>query len=100
MITDKMVEAALLKLDQRAEDDRCGDMVREMLEAADAAAWQTMESAPRELGSEVLLFIPPFAPMQGVRRGDGSWMVGARSIIGRGAPSEPTRWRPLPEPPK
>jgi hypothetical protein len=61
--------------------------------------WQPIETAPREPGSEVLLYIPPFTPMQGVRRTDGTWMVGARSIIGRAAPYEPTHWMPLPLPP-
>ena len=61
--------------------------------------WQPIETAPGHMGSEVLLFIPPFAPMQGVRRSDGTWMVGARSIIGRLAPGHPTHWRPLPAEP-
>lgn len=71
-------------------------------EAAEAAAWQPIETAPRDAGSEVLLNVPPFAPMQGVRRSDGSWMVGARSIIGTAlrAGMEPTHWCPLPAPPE
>jgi hypothetical protein len=59
-----------------------------------------VEAAPIAMGSEVLLFIPPFAPMQGVRRSDGTWMAGARSIIGTRAPGQPTHWRPLPAAPE
>ena len=46
-VTEAMVAAALRHLDQRAESGQCGEMVREMLEAAETAAWQSMGSAPR-----------------------------------------------------
>ncbi len=103
MITDKMVEAAMLKLDQRAEGGRCGEMVREMLEAADHEAWQEMETAPTD-GSIVLVYAPPPDPEK--------WhetVCGLPAIICTAAYHEdagycvddirePTHWRPLPHP--
>lgn len=74
--------------------------LRDALFAYERATWQPIETAPRDVGAEVLLFVPPFPPMQGTRRSDGTWMVGARGLIGRAAPDEPTDWRPLPPAPE
>lgn len=63
----------------------------------DERGWQPMETAPTHV--TVLLDIPPFDPMTGVKREDGTWMVGARSIIGKTPPNEPEHWMPLPERP-
>lgn len=80
---------------------QCRAFARAALEAAEVAAWSSdMEAAPDY--EEVLLHVPPFAPMQGTRSGRfKTWMVGARSIIGRdlGPDNSPRMWRPLPTPP-
>jgi len=68
--------------------------------ALDDSDWQPIETAPGD--ETILIYVPPFAPMQGTRSGRfGTWMIGARSIFGRDlAPGmEPTHWMPLPEPP-
>lgn len=61
--------------------------------------WQPIETAPDDIS--VLIYVPPFTPMQGTRSGRfGTWMIGARSIFGRDLVSmTPTHWQPLPEPP-
>ena len=66
-----------------------------------AETWLPMSTAPDH--QAVLLCVPPFAPMQGVRsRNYGTWMVGAQSIIGRVLMpgTEPRAWMPLPDPPE
>lgn len=62
--------------------------------------WHPIETAPDY--KTVLIYVPPFEPVQGTRSGlYKTWMVGARSIIGKDLPvgMEPTHWMPLPEPP-
>lgn len=71
------------------------------LRAALATRWRPIATAPDNV--PVLIFVPPFAPMQGVRSKEfGTWMAGARGIIGRTLDPgmEPTHWMPLPEPPE
>ena len=65
-----------------------------------ATGWQPIETAPEY--KAVLIYVPPFDPMQGVRSGRyGTWMVGAQSFVGRDLPVgyRPTHWMPLPAPP-
>ena len=108
-ITDDMVSAAakaLLAADPLGNmkvlcADELHALARAALEAAEAAAWSSDMEAATDY-EEVLLHVPPFAPMQGTRSGRfKTWMVGARSIIGRdlGPDNSPRMWRPLPTPP-
>ena len=65
------------------------------------SSWQPIETAPDY--QTVLIYVPPFDPMQGTKSGRfKTWMVGARSIIGRNLSPDmqPTHWMPLPEPPR
>lgn len=113
MITDKQVEAALVALSGN-EDWRNDDWVgansaeyvfndmRAALEAAEAAAWEPIETAPKD-GTYILLWRPGF------RQETAHWLA---DMIGFDWPwllplpgedrmrLKPTHWRPLPEPPK
>jgi hypothetical protein len=53
--TDEMVAAALACIDRRVEDARCGDMVRDMLIAADRAAWKPISEAPTDDDNDYLI---------------------------------------------
>ena len=103
MITDKMVEAAMLAW--AANPDGPMDAMRAALLAADAAAWEPMETAPTD-GSTVIVYAPSPDPEK--------WhetVCGLPAIICTAAYHEdagycvddirePTHWRPLPTPPK
>lgn len=111
MISEKMVEAAL---DHRWSGPAWRKFVspcdektkmRELLEAADAAAWEDIATAPRD-AADVLLGGCKVGPSVwigywGARAFDRfanqykmGWCAGARYEL------NPTHWRPLPAPPK
>lgn len=109
MITDQMVEAALQaycgqdhQLDFGALPDHFAAM-RAALEAAEATAWQPIETAPRD-GSQYLLYFPN-GDVWGVyydSEGTADWwppgLDNARNCAtqNRVIANEPTHWRPLP----
>ena len=113
MITETMVEAACRALatnmsaipwDEYGEENRCDVRkgMRAALEAADAAAWQPIETAPKD-GTDILvsmwedhqLVVVSFDETQ--PKSKFPWL-GVPDGPGYAA-SAPTHWRPLPEPP-
>ena len=101
MITDAMVEAAKRILPPMS-DERC----RAALEAAEKAAWQPIETAPKD-HTTILLRGPSgyrsprdFHIETGYWHvAIGAWLSDSGDRITEGWP-EPTYWQPLPEPPK
>jgi len=110
-ITDQMVEAALQaycgqdhQLDFGVLPDYIAAM-RAALEAADAAAWQPIETAPMDGGAVLCWPFVYFGLFEG--RGEQEIVVGYFSDDDwwcENAPTakrfEPTHWRPLPAAPK
>jgi hypothetical protein len=98
MITDAQVEAALEAWAERGKDLHANmwDQMHFALEAADAAAWQPIETAPHAV--DVILHSPDRGvsnPAAMELRPYSVGVVGARSYH-----AWATHWRHLPEPPK
>ena len=83
--------------------------MRLALEAAEQAAWQTIESAPRD-GTGLWLFSPVHGQIEGRYDwvdGGGHpengppvyWWTSPHCDFCDGPDDAPTRWRPLPDPP-
>jgi len=105
VITDRMVEAAFEKLKLWLLDSPAGrERIRAALAAADAAAWEGIESAPRD-GTRVLVRQDGETAVAGwmtaIEDGSGEWIIWRR--FGSDAMAirmlAPTHWRPLPAPP-
>lgn len=99
MITDAQIEAAALAM-QNLFAGRTGtnlgiyrEYARAALEAAEAAAWQPIETAPSD-GSRILVFGGLHTRVK-VAYANGSWWRQRASST-----STPTHWRPLPPSPE
>jgi hypothetical protein len=91
--SDAAVEAALHVWYYTPHATSVHDQMRAALIAADRAAWQPIETAPRS-GEVVLLWAPDFdRPRTGWTYANDPW----QDI--RDSNAEPTHWRPLPAPP-
>lgn len=80
-------------------DEAAGAAIRDLLAELRRLEWRPIETAPNY--EEVLVWLPVFGAAAGTL-GRYGWMIGKRSIIGRGTAAlgiEPTHWMPLPEPP-
>ena len=111
MITDKQVEAAgsvvfavtigpvseYLGAKGTKRRESFDALIRRALEAAEAAAWEPIETAPKD-GPRILVEGPHSRGGTYIETTDywgGKWSI--EWMDGYGAP---TRWRPLPAPPK
>lgn len=98
MITEAMVEAAT-EAARRAwlREEEWEDIARFALEAAERAAWQPIETAPKgRISDTVDLFAGARFPNCWYYKGE--WQRhGSRGEICR--VDSPTHWRPLPAPP-
>lgn len=123
MITDEMVEAAANAICHygRPSDlnsccaepmgqKRCQRHARASLEAADAAAWQDISTAPKDgtiidvwLGDAEQADIDFYCPDGSRRSTDWRWQSGKfRPVMGLSIAVtlvQPTHWRRIPEPP-
>ena len=110
MITDAMVEAAVDAF-ERCDDGAAhiDDKIRTALEAADAAAWQPIETAPKDR-THILVGTFPAAPGHVtittahwfeplLQRGQWALSVNYDGEHSDHGVEAPTHWRPLPEPP-
>ena len=89
MITDKQVEVALSVLSEINIDK---EAMRAALEAAEQAAWQPIENAPKGVWVDVSFY--------GVNV-RACWSEHYKTFTTiADDPIYPTHWRPLPEPPK
>ena len=105
MITDAQIEAVVAVLTRHRSDVpehviyHATRTARAALEAAERAAWQPIETAPKD-GTEVLLIISAYNdPSRGrayvIARWEwGGWIDDEEISI-----HPPTHWRPLPQPP-
>lgn len=110
MITDEQVEVALNAY-QEIEYDACFDdserctqhaAIRKALEAAEQAAWQPIETAPRD-GNFIMvakLNSEYFVRQSAWSRINHEWVVDKNEYITVCLDFQPTHWRPLPELPK
>src|SRR5215510_14458400 len=104
MITKTMVDAAVAKCIELGFDrPPTDDVIREILEVAEIAGWQPIETAPKDY--TVILLSQPESPGYAEAVGQGhrtdlhpdahdKWVLQAT-----GWRAEPTHWRPLPPPP-
>lgn len=107
MVTERMVEAAadaMVRMDRPGADDLPGlalqvfrykHLARAALEAAEAAAWEVMETAPRD--REVWYYAPPSDELPSLL-GRVKYHPDAGFCVDEFR--EPTHWRPLPTPPE
>jgi hypothetical protein len=100
-ITEKQVEAALVHFAKgnHTSDATLETRMRAALEAADAAAWEPIETAPKD-GTEILVETSDGVTI-GAYGKDGPiyWLVPNYQDQEDRDLCSPTHWRPLPSPP-